>query len=115
VLLNIIGNGYQAMPDGGQLTIDVAAPDGAVKIDIADTGVGMSAEARERLFEPFFTTKPRGVGLGLAVTKRLVEAHNGSIDVDTEEGSGTRFTVVLPVIVAPRASSDAPVEQEAQS
>ena len=115
VLLNIIGNGYQAMPDGGRLTVDVAAPDGAVRIDVADSGVGMSAEARERLFEPFFTTKPRGVGLGLAVTKRLVEAHNGSIDVVTEEGQGTRFTVVLPVIAAPRNSSDAPVVQEAQS
>ena len=115
VLLNIIGNGYQAMPDGGQLTIDVAAPDGAVQIDIADTGVGMSAEARERLFEPFFTTKPRGVGLGLAVTKRIVEAHNGTISVSSDEGEGTRFSVLLPVIAAPRNGADAPVAQEAKS
>jgi signal transduction histidine kinase len=115
VLLNIIGNGYQAMPDGGRLSVDVAAPNGAVTINIADTGVGMSAETRERLFEPFFTTKPRGVGLGLAVTRRIVEAHNGTIDVASEEGHGTRFTVVLPVISAPRSGSDAPVAQEVSS
>jgi signal transduction histidine kinase len=86
-----------------------------VSIRVADTGVGMTTEARERLFEPFFTTKPRGVGLGLAVTKRIVEAHSGTIAVTSTEGVGTEFTVLLPVIISPRTGSDESVAQEAQS
>jgi len=115
VLLNVIGNGYQAMPDGGRLTVDLASVDGAVQIKISDTGVGMSDDAKERLFEPFFTTKPRGVGLGLAVTKRIIEAHHGSITATSEEGQGTEFTVLLPVIAAPRADSDTTIVQGAQA
>jgi two-component system sensor histidine kinase HydH len=115
VLLNIIGNGYQAMPDGGRLTVHAATVNGAVELRIADTGVGMGAEAKDRLFEPFFTTKPRGVGLGLAVTKRIVEAHNGTISATSEEGAGTEFRVLLPVIAAPRNGSDEPVESGAAS
>src|SRR5207253_10890768 len=114
VLLNIIGNGYQAMPDGGRLTIEASTVDGAVRLRVADNGVGMTAEAQQRLFEPFFTTKPRGVGLGLAVTKRIVEAHNGTITVSSEEGKGTEFTVLLPVIAGPRNGAE-PVGQEARS
>ena len=115
VLLNIIGNGYQAMPDGGRLTVSVTAVDGSVQMKVGDTGVGMSAETQQRLFEPFFTTKPRGVGLGLAVTKRIVEAHHGTISVSSEEGHGTEFSVLLPVIAAPRNGADEPVTQEAQA
>ena len=115
VLLNIIGNGYQAMPDGGHLTVSVSSVGGAVQLRIADSGVGMSAETQERLFEPFFTTKPRGVGLGLAVTKRIVEAHNGTITVASEEGHGTEFTVLLPAIAVPRNGSEEPMTQEAQA
>lgn len=110
VLLNIIGNGYQAMPDGGHLTVDASSLDGAVQIKISDTGVGMSAEAKDRLFEPFFTTKPRGVGLGLAVTKRIIEAHQGTVTATSEEGVGTEFTVTLPVIARPRNGSEEPIE-----
>lgn len=115
VLLNIIGNGYQAMPDGGRLTVRAATIDSAVQIRIADTGVGMSAEAKDRLFEPFFTTKPRGVGLGLAVTKRIVEAHNGTISATSEEGAGSEFSVLLPVIASPRNGSEEPAESGAAS
>ena len=115
VLLNLIGNGYQAMPDGGRLTAGASTVDGAVQMRVVDTGVGMSADTKEHLFEPFFTTKPRGVGLGLAVTKRIVEAHSGSISVSSEEGHGTEFTVLLPVIAAPRNGSDEPVAQEVQA
>jgi len=115
VLLNIIGNGYQAMPDGGRLTVSASSADGAVQLRIADSGVGMSAETQDRLFEPFFTTKPRGVGLGLAVTKRIVEAHNGTITVASQEGHGTEFTVLLPVIAVPRNGSDEPMTREAQA
>ena len=114
VLLNIIGNGYQAMPDGGRLSVEATAVAGAVRLRVRDTGVGITAEAKERLFEPFFTTKPRGVGLGLAVTRRIVDVHKGTIEVTSEEGSGTAFTVLLPVIAAPRNGTDLPVEQQAQ-
>jgi len=115
VLLNIIGNGYQAMPDGGRLTVHAASVNGAVEMRVADTGVGMSAEAQERLFEPFFTTKPRGVGLGLAVTKRIIEAHHGTIDATSEEGAGTEFRILLPVIATPRNGSEEPVGSGAAS
>jgi two-component system, NtrC family, sensor histidine kinase HydH len=115
VLLNLIGNGYQAMADGGHLTVGASNVDGAAQLHVADTGAGMSAETQERLFEPFFTTKPRGVGLGLAVTKRIVEAHNGTISVSSEEGRGTEFTVLLPMIAAPRNGHDEPATHEAQA
>jgi signal transduction histidine kinase len=105
VLLNIVGNGYQAMPDGGSLAVAVDALDGAVQIRVKDTGVGISAETRERLFEPFFTTKARGVGLGLAVSRRIIEAHGGEIVVDSEVGRGTEFRIVLPAIAAPRTAT----------
>jgi signal transduction histidine kinase len=105
VLLNIIGNGYQAMPDGGMLTVTAVALDGAVQVRVSDTGVGMSAETRARLFEPFFTTKARGVGLGLAVSRRIVEAHSGEIVVDSEVARGTEFRILLPAIAIPRAAA----------
>ncbi|HEU5035207.1 MAG TPA: ATP-binding protein [Mycobacteriales bacterium] len=96
VLLNLVTNGYQAMPEGGALTVRVTADADAVQIEVADTGAGIDAEHRARLFEPFFTTKPRGVGLGLAVSHRMVLAHGGDIVVDSEPGAGATFRVVLP-------------------
>ena len=97
VLLNLVTNAYDAMPEGGTLTVD-AAPAGSerVRIRVADTGGGMDPATRSRVFEPFFTTKVRGVGLGLAVTARIVGAHAGAIEVDSTPGGGTTFAVVLP-------------------
>src|SRR5438067_644630 len=112
VLLNLVGNGYQAMPDGGHLTVTVQAVDGAVQIRVRDTGAGMTDEVQARLFEPFFTTKARGVGLGLAVSKRIVEAHNGAIAATSQVGAGTEFSVLLPTISAPRVSADDAVASE---
>jgi len=114
VLLNLVSNGYQAMTDGGVLTVRVTALDGAVQLAVGDTGSGMSDDTRTRLFEPFFTTKARGVGLGLAVSKRIVEAHNGDISVDSVEGQGSEFRVTLPVIAVPRPSSPADNRVEVQ-
>jgi signal transduction histidine kinase len=104
VLINLIGNGYQAMPDGGALAMQVEGADSYVRLRVRDTGTGMTDEVRARLFEPFFTTKARGVGLGLAVSRRIVDAHGGDISVDSTVDVGTEFTVVLPVIVAPRVA-----------
>lgn len=101
---NLITNAIQAMPDGGSLRIWTAtamrqAQEG-LEIAISDTGVGISEESMARLFEPMFTTKKRGVGLGLALTKMLVEAHGGAIEVVSELGKGTTFTIWLPITQA---------------
>jgi PAS domain S-box-containing protein len=93
---NIIRNGLQAMPQGGRLTVRTAEVSGWVVVSIADTGVGIPEEALSKIFEPLFTTKAKGIGLGLAVTKTLIEGHEGCIEVQSEEGKGSTFTVKLP-------------------
>ena len=96
-ILNLITNAYDALPDGqGTVELAVATDGGRVTVRVSDDGSGISADARSRLFEPFFTTKVRGIGLGLAVTKRLVTANDGTIDVESPPGAGTTFRVVMP-------------------
>jgi signal transduction histidine kinase len=102
VLGNLTTNACQAMAEGGKLTISaqpVALGDGqpAVSIRVIDTGSGITAENLKKLFEPLFTTKARGIGLGLAVSKKLAEANGGRIEVESEVGKGSTFTVYLPV------------------
>jgi signal transduction histidine kinase len=96
VLGNLVSNAYQAMPNGGTLTISAQSEAGWVKLSIADTGVGMASETMEKVFEPLFTTKAKGIGLGLAVSKNLVEVNGGTIEVESREGQGTTFTLNLP-------------------
>jgi PAS domain S-box-containing protein len=96
VLANLVNNAYQAMPDGGVLTISAQQDNGTVVLSVRDTGCGIPRENMDRLFEPLFTTKPRGIGLGLATSKSLVEANGGSIDVESQEGRGSAFTITLP-------------------
>jgi len=72
---------------------------GSVVFAVADTGVGIAPEARARLFEPYFSTKSSGTGLGLAIVRRVVEAHGGTIDVESAPGAGTTFTIRLPEAV----------------
>jgi signal transduction histidine kinase len=96
VLLNLISNGYDAMPDGGVLTVTATSVAGAAQITVTDTGTGMSEQTRASIFTPFFTSKARGIGLGLAVTKRVVEAHSGSISVDSAPSVGSSFTITIP-------------------
>ena len=97
VLSNLITNAVQAMPDGGQLTINASLAEGGVFISVQDTGEGVLPGNMDRIFEPLFTTKARGQGLGLAVCKKLVEAHGGSIAIHSEVGKGTRVEVRVPL------------------
>lgn len=97
VALNIVLNAVQAMPEGGSLRIAVKGAGGeAVRLSFADTGKGIAPADRPRLFDPFFTTRPGGTGLGLAIAHNIVVAHEGWIEVDSEAGKGSTFTVVLP-------------------
>jgi signal transduction histidine kinase len=97
VLLNLIMNAIQAMPEGGALTVTASTtPDSAI-ITVQDTGVGIPAENMQKIFSPFFTTKAQGQGLGLAVCKRLIAAQNGAITAKSEPGKGSTFTVKLPL------------------
>jgi signal transduction histidine kinase len=97
VLNNMVVNAYEAMPNGGTLNISARQEGERVGLMIADTGHGISPEGLARLFEPLFTTKPGGIGLGLAVCQNLTRLNMGTIDVVSEEGVGTTFTVWLPV------------------
>ncbi len=95
VLVNLLTNAVHAMPDGGKLSVIGKASDDKAVITVSDTGVGVSKENLPKLFTPLFTTKAKGTGLGLAVCKRIIDAHNGEIRVDSTEGVGTTFTILL--------------------
>jgi signal transduction histidine kinase len=100
-VVNLVVNAMQAMPKGGTVTVRATGeqqPGGELYacIQVRDEGVGISATAAGRIFEPFFTTKATGTGLGLAVVKRIVDAHHGEISVESSPAGGTTFTVRLP-------------------
>ncbi len=92
----MITNACQAMPKGGELTIEATSVKGEVHLSISDTGCGISKENMENLFKPLFTTKARGIGFGLALSKNLAEANGGSVEVKSEVGEGSTFTIILP-------------------
>ena len=96
VFQNILTNSVQAMPDGGKLTIRGVREKDNLHISFIDTGVGIPQENLEKLFIPLFTTKSKGTGFGLPVCKRFLENHGGQICVESEEGKGSTFTVILP-------------------
>ena len=95
-LRRILLNAEEAMPDGGTLTVSTTWDPDRALISIRDTGSGVPAEELERIFEPFFTHKMRGLGLGLAITRTLVDAHGGSLSVVSPAEGGTEFVIVLP-------------------
>jgi PAS domain S-box-containing protein len=106
VLTNLVINACQAMPQGGALTLRAegvsepmsAGPEpSSVALQVRDTGTGISPENMKKLFEPLFTTKAKGIGLGLAVSKKLIEANGGRIEVQSEPGQGSTFTIFLPI------------------
>jgi signal transduction histidine kinase len=96
VVFNLLTNAVEAMPDGGDLTVRVHSAGGEARISVEDTGTGVSDEDRPQLFRPFFTTRERGVGMGLAICRRIVEENGGSIAVESAPGKGSRFTIKLP-------------------
>jgi signal transduction histidine kinase len=99
-LLNLFINARLAMPDGGELLVRTRREGPWNVIDITDTGVGMTEEVRARVFDAFYSTRPGGSGLGLPTTRKIVEAHGGSIHVQSEPGKGSRFTIKLPLQMA---------------
>jgi len=127
-LLNLMLNAEQAMPAGGELTIQansiadcstrnaelpkeagnsaICDLQSAIELSLIDTGKGMPAEVQAKVFRPFFSTKPGGSGLGLATTRKIVEAHDGSIAVQSEVDRGTKFTIRLPVAVPALRAED---------
>ena len=96
VLLNLMLNAEDAMPDGGTLTLQARADTDAVELNVIDTGTGMTPELAAKVFLPFVTTKADGTGLGLATARKIVLAHDGTITVQSEPNRGTQFTIRLP-------------------
>ncbi len=112
VFTNLVLNAFEAMDGHGAITISASvetlygdpgtdagsgAPTTIVVVDVDDTGPGVPEEMRDRIFDPFFTTKPQGSGLGLAIVRKIVDAHDGRIDIRSSVGGGTRFRITLPV------------------
>lgn len=99
VLVNLVVNAIQAMPEGGRLTIGTSRSEGSVSLDVEDTGIGMSPEIMRQVFIPFFTTKDvdEGTGLGLPVVHGIVTTHGGTIQMESQVGKGSRFKITLPV------------------
>jgi signal transduction histidine kinase len=96
-MLNIVVNAMQAMPDGGELRFDSIAGEEFAEIRISDTGAGIPPELRDKIFRLYFTTKKEGSGIGLAMTFRIVQLHDGTIDFTSEPGKGTTFSIRLPI------------------
>jgi two-component system sensor histidine kinase HydH len=97
VLLNLIGNSIHATPEGGKITVSVKRSGETVRIEVKDTGRGMTESERDKMFNPFFTTRKKGTGLGLAVSHQIVEQHDGHFETESSPGKGTTITVVLPL------------------
>jgi len=114
VLVNMIYNAIDATPAGGEIRLSAQESDRRVVLSISDTGTGMTPEVKSRLFDPFFTTKGKaGTGMGLAVSFGIIRRHNGSVEVESEQGRGTTFRVSLPVAdTLMQGSEDASIKTE---
>jgi len=98
-VLNVVVNAMQAMPEGGELRFEAVAGEDTAEIRISDTGAGIAPEVRDKVFRLYFTTRPEGSGIGLAMTFRIVQLHDGTIDFTSEVGKGTTFLIRLPIAV----------------
>lgn len=96
VLMNLALNAQQAMPDGGTLELQTYVDDVFVCLDVIDTGCGMNEAARSKMFQAFFSTKTTGSGLGLPTVRKIIEAHSGKINCESEPGRGSRFSLCFP-------------------
>jgi signal transduction histidine kinase len=96
-ILNLVKNGLEVLPQGGMLTVTTRRVEDTVEISVGDTGPGIGPEVGPRLFEQFFTTKPQGTGLGLYITRQVLEEHGGRIRWSSSPGAGATFTAVLPI------------------
>src|SRR5262245_65637404 len=85
------------MPSGGTLTVRTAYRDGSIRLEVSDTGLGLTREECERLFTPYYTSKQHGTGLGLAIVQSVVSDHGGTISVRSQPGKGTAFLIELPI------------------
>ena len=95
--MNLFINAEQAMNDGGELLIRTARQKPDAVIQVSDTGSGISSDKLPRIFDAYYSSRPQGSGLGLPTAKKIIEAHNGTISVDSEPGKGTSFTIQLPL------------------
>ena len=95
-LMNIFINSIQAIDSAGTITVNVDEEKGGYRIEVEDTGSGITKENMKKIFNPFFTTKEKGTGLGLPIVRKIVEGHQGTIDVESQEGTGTKVTIHLP-------------------
>jgi signal transduction histidine kinase len=101
VVLNLVINAMQAMPTGGNLTLTTRRDNGWGELTVRDTGEGIPHDVVPQIFDPYFTTRQGGSGLGLAIAHRIVEGHNGTIDVESKAGLGTTMVVRLPLAGRP--------------
>jgi PAS domain S-box-containing protein len=97
-VLNVVINGLQAMPEGGTLTIAARRDDGSAEVDVRDQGPGIPPDIRDKIFNLYFTTKTKGSGIGLAMTYRVMQLHNGCVEFESREGQGTTFHLRLPLL-----------------
>jgi PAS domain S-box-containing protein len=112
VIVNIFTNAVDAMPDGGTLTIVSEEEKSYMKLSIADSGAGIPEEKMDKLWVPFVTTKAQGIGLGLPICKRLVDAHGGQILCESKKGNGTTFTLTLPILEPAEKNRDFYVDEK---
>ena len=99
-LLNLFLNARQAMPEGGELHLRTRSEGAAVSVEVTDTGIGMIESVCDKVFDAFYSTRPGGSGLGLPTTRKIIEAHGGSIEVRSEVGKGSQFVIRLPIVPA---------------
>src|SRR5438067_11630245 len=97
VLVNMVFNAVDAMPEGGTISLSTRESGGAIEISVSDNGEGMTEEVRSRVFDPFFTTKGKaGMGLGMAVSYGIIRRHEGAVEVESQPGRGTTFRIRFP-------------------